>query len=592
MIKLDKQLFFIQLLTIIPLSLFLLIYTQYYIISVIPILFIVYNIYRALQKLSLSQYPSLLMILIISFLVYAFYELGSKETPQTFEQFDTHNSHASFNLGKVTQIDKVCFYTGIDNNSKFTLNYLDDTKPSHFKPLFHYNKNFPFSFKWQCKDVDIHTSKINLEIIDGSLMMGEIRFLYNDLIHDDLVIDIQTDNTHLNDELNAIVDTSYFEGMFFDEIYHARTAYEMIHGLPLYDAAHPNLGKLLITPGIKAFGMTPFGWRVMNVLFGALFIIVFYYFALQLFKNELSAFSSALLITYSFMHFTQARIGLIDTFGVFFVFVSCYFLYRFIIKQQLTPLIISGVFFGLAAATKWSAVFASMGFLLISLYMLATKYPLTPRFSGYKLLIYGGLSYAVLAFSVYLLSFYNLYLETGSLKAIYWHQLHIYNYHSMLQAIHAYSSDWWSWPLNMKPMAYYREVKDGLFSSITVFGNPAIFWMGIVAIFYLIYIVIRKATLEAVFILLLFLALYLPYMFIGRLMFIYHFYYALPFMILAIVYFWNDLIHYSAKFYWALYAYLIVVIALFLLFYPVLSGYKVPISYVTDYLVWFKGWRF
>ncbi len=583
MIKKEPLLLPMQSFALLPPILFLFIYTQNYWVSSLFIILLAYNFYRFFKKIPLIQYP-LLPLLVFSFLIYSFYGLGNKEAPQTFETLTSNNNHVSFKFNPSQKINQFCYYSGIDNNSKFNLRYFDGES---FKPLYTYDKNFPFSFSWRCKNINVNTSEIHLDLKDGSLMLGEIRFLLNDQ-----AIKMQTDKALLNDEVSLAIDTSYLGSMFFDEIYHSRTAYEMINNLPLYDTAHPNLGKLLITPGIRAFGMTPFGWRVMNVLFGALFIIVFYYFSQALFKSELFAFSGALLITYSFMHFTQARVGLIDTFGVFFVFISCYFLYRFIIKQQFSPLILSGLFFGLAAATKWSAVFASMGFLLISGYILISKYPLIPRFHGYKLVLYGGLSYGVLALSVYLLTFSNLYLETGSLKAIYWHQLHIYNYHSMLQSTHAYSSEWWSWPLNIKPMAYYRVVKEGLFSSITVFGNPAIFWTGIVAILYLIYVVIRKATLEAVFILSLFLALYLPYAFIGRLMFIYHFYYAMPFMILAILYFWNDLIHYSSKFYSLFYIYLIIVIALFLLFYPVLSGYKVPKPYVMDYLVWFKGWWF
>ena len=56
--------------------------------------------------------------------------------------------------------------------------------------------------------------------------------------------------------------------MYFDEIYHARTAYEFLHGLPTYENTHPPLGKILISVGIAIFGMNPFGWRIMGTLFG------------------------------------------------------------------------------------------------------------------------------------------------------------------------------------------------------------------------------------------------------------------------------------------------------------------------------------
>lgn len=135
-------------------------------------------------------------------------------------------------------------------------------------------------------------------------------------------------------------------------------------------------------------------------------------------------------------------------------------------------------------------------------------------------------------------------------------------------------------------MCYYRKIVGDRFTSITAFGNPAIFWIGTVGILYLIYSLIRYRKLEVIFILSAFLALYLPYIFVGRLMFIYHFYYAVPFMILSIVYLFKELINRDK----IIYIYLTIVISLFLAYYPVLSGYEVPKWYVDEYLVWFKGW--
>ena len=55
---------------------------------------------------------------------------------------------------------------------------------------------------------------------------------------------------------------------YFDEIYHARTAYEHIHGIRPYENTHPPLGKILIGIRIRLFGMTPFGWRFIGTLLG------------------------------------------------------------------------------------------------------------------------------------------------------------------------------------------------------------------------------------------------------------------------------------------------------------------------------------
>jgi dolichyl-phosphate-mannose--protein O-mannosyl transferase len=525
----------------------------------------------------------LLTLLIGSFLIYAFSGLGSRSAPQNYEVMH-YKAYpvATFDFAKPTQIDRLCYYIGIDKKVNFTFEYLEK---DNWKVYDIYDKDFPFSFRWQCINKDITTSKMRLRMTKNQMMLNEVRFMYkNRPLH------YETNKEKLNDEEDVKVNTTYYGGMFFDEIYHSRTAYEITRNIKVYENTHPYLGKLLIIPGIKLFGMTPFGWRFTNVLFGALLIFMAYYFALELFRKKLFAFSSALLMSYSFMHLTQSRVGLIDTFGVLFVFISYYFLYRFIVKQKLSLLLYSGLFFGLASAVKWSAVFAALGFVFIALYLLITRYPLKKRFSGYRLIVYGLLSYVVIAVSVYIVSFFDIYMQNGSFEQIIEYQINMFNYHSSLNSEHAYSSPWWSWPIDYRPMCYYRKIHDKIFSSITVFGNPAIFWVGIISILYMFYLSFKRKTLESSFIVLAFLGLYIPYIFIGRQMFIYHFYYAVPFMMLAIVYMLKDIIkHYPQynKFY---FLYLSVVVILFLSFYPVLSAYEVPKVYVDYVLKWFSGW--
>ena len=523
------------------------------------------------------------LVLLASFSTYALQHLGSTKTAQSYEVYNHIESTTSIEFKKKSNIDEICYYFAVDKNAKFSFSTLKDNQ---WKTFFSHNSDAPTSFQWICNDVNVTTKKIKLKLLEGKMMLSELRFRYQKQN-----IPFKSNTSYLNDETNIKVSKSYYNGMVFDEIYHSRTAYEIMRDIyPVYENTHPYLGKLLIIPGIKLFGMTPFGWRFTNVLFGALFILVAYYLSLLLFKKPLYAFVGAFLMTYSFMHLTMSRLGLIDTFGVLFVFTSYLFLFYFIKKQKLRWLLISGLFFGLAAAVKWAAVFASLGFLLIALYLLISRYPLAKRFAGYRLILYGLLSYGLLALLVYALTFYDIYLKTGSLQAIVDYQLNMYAYHSKLVATHPYSSPWWSWPFDVKPLCTYRNITGDRFSSVTIFGNPAIFWMGVVSISYLLYTFVRKRTLEGTFILFAFLGLYLPYIFIGRIMFIYHYYYAVPFLILSVVYMIRDFLNCYPKYSILLWIYLAVVAGLFLEFYPVLSGYEVPKNYVDNFLVWFPNW--
>jgi dolichyl-phosphate-mannose--protein O-mannosyl transferase len=538
------------------------------------------NIYRYNTQKRVIRFP-LWFILIISFLLYAFHHLGSREVPQTgitVKQNDT----LFFHFEKPIELDQICYYTGIDKTAWLTIY---GKQMGRWHKIEEIKENFPFSFRWKCIDTKTKVTDIRFNIVKSEMMLEEVTFFAKGKR-----IPFSTQVHALADEQFMKVDMTFFGGMFFDEIYHSRTAYEILHGINVYETTHPYLGKLLIIPGIELFGMTPYGWRFTNVVFAALFIWVMYYFASYLFRQKTYAVMAAFFLTYSFMHFTQARIGLIDTFGVFFVFTSYYFLYRFIQEQHLRLLLISGVFFGFASAVKWSAVFAALGFVMIAFYLLLSRYRLQKRFAGYRLLLYGLLSYGGVAGGIYLLSFFDIYLQTGSFAKIIDYQFNMYAYHSHLVSSHPYSSPWWSWPIDYKPMCYYRQIHDGRFSSITAFGNPALFWAGTASLVYLAYLNIKRCTVSSMFILLAFLGLYLPYIFIGRLMFIYHFYYAVPFMFLALVYSIRDLMHRSQRVRQYLWVYLSIVALLFLAYYPVLSGYEVPKAYVDYLLKWFPWW--
>ena len=591
-----KPLLLLQIFTLLPSVVFLVFYAQFtpFSLLIVALLFIFMflNIRHYVNKQKLSSVLILLSIL-GSFMLYGFSGLGSNTAPQTFETLYAQESVTHFELQTPSPIDKVCFYTGIDYNS-FSFEYYNAKR---WKNFYSYRRDYPYSFRWNCKKVRVKkTSQILLRpaehaqlqwSTDNDLMLGEIRFSYKGK-----PVPYRSSRTHFNDEPETSIDQSYYGGGVFDEIYFARTAYEILHHLPIYENTHPYLGKHLVGLGIQTFGMTPFGWRFTNILFATLLVFMLYLMGLRLFKTPFYALFASFLMTYSFMHLTQSRLALIDTFGVSFVFISYYFLYRFIEEQKLRKLLGSGLFFGLAVSIKWSAVFAVVGFVLIAAYLLLSRYPLRKTFAGYKLLLYGLLSYGVLAPTVYLLSFFDIFMHGGTLQSVIDYNTNMYQYHSTLVATHPYASPWWSWPLNLKPMAYYQAPAGDLVRSLNAFGNPAIFWLGMVAMLFVAVTFIRTRSLASAFILFAFVGLYLPYVFVGRLMFIYHFYYALPFVVLALVFMLQSM-HQKYKHTLALlFFYLGVVAGLFLLFYPVISGYAVSQSYIDSYLVWLPKWWF
>ena len=123
-------------------------------------------------------------------------------------------------------------------------------------------------------------------------------------------------------------------------------------------------------------------------------------------------------------------------------------------------------------------------------------------------------------------------------------------------------------------------------------GNPLVWWAGIPAFLYILYRVLNHRDRKAAFLLVGYFAQYLPWMFISRLTFLYHYFPGVVFVVLMIFYSLSCLREkLPAKVFRSILAiYLTGIIELFLLFYPVLSGQPIDGLFVKEHLRWFKDW--
>ena len=129
----------------------------------------------------------------------------------------------------------------------------------------------------------------------------------------------------------------------------------------------------------------------------------------------------------------------------------------------------------------------------------------------------------------------------------------MYRYHDQLAAAHAASSPWWAWPLNLKPVWFYQEgFADGLTGSIYDAGNLVIWWLGVPAMLFVAWQAYRRRSLALALIAIGFAAQWVPWARIDRAAFQYHYYTALPFVILALAYFAAELWHGPSRRTWML----------------------------------------
>lgn len=88
-----------------------------------------------------------------------------------------------------------------------------------------------------------HNKNITLTVVSGEAWINELAFFdtAGNLLH---VTVNDASAAALVDEQNCVPEyPSYMTGMYFDELYHARTAYEHLHNLSVYEVSHPPLGK-------------------------------------------------------------------------------------------------------------------------------------------------------------------------------------------------------------------------------------------------------------------------------------------------------------------------------------------------------------
>lgn len=211
-----------------------------------------------------------------------------------------------------------------------------------------------------------------------------------------------------------------------------------------------------------------------------------------------------------------------------------------------------------------------------------------------KLFIVCVISFIIIPVVIYILSyvlFPGLSYYDGTVKGIIDMNQMMYDYHSNLVATHPFSSVWYEWPIMANPVwLYVGTTLEGLKMTISDIGNPAIWWVGIIGELYLIISSIKKKDKNNIFILIFILSTFIPYIFIGRLMFMYHYFITLPFIMLGIVALikWitekikNDRVYYG---------YIILIIITFCVFYPIVSGIPISDSYV-DSLKWLSRWCF
>ena len=477
-------------------------------------------------------------------------------------------------------------------------------------------------FRWKSIGGGLKGSHITLSVTSDSVWFNEIAML--DADRNVIAAHAEGEAQALFDEADAVPENrTYMYGMYFDELYHARTAYEHLHGIKPYENSHPPLGKIFIMLGIAVFGMNAFGWRVVGALFGIGMVPIMYAFAKRLFKKSEYALLTAGLFAFDFMHYTQTRIATIDVYGVFFIILMYYYMYQYYcmnfysdgLKKTLKPLFLAGLFFGLGAASKWIDIYAGVGLAVLLFMSLIRRYKeymvlrnsedeavraaVAPFWKNtIKTLLWCCVFYIAIPVAIYLASYIPYVLSEShyDLEGIWGVQKFMLSYHGGLKATHPYQSPWWQWPLIIRPMWYYvtYDVSEGYVGTISAMGNPAVWWTCLVVSVVIIGRLIRgRMKTDKIWMVLLIglAAEYIPWVLVPRCTFIYHYFASVPFIILISVRALMQKEQLDGRYKCVKWIWLGAAMALFALFYPVITGVVCSRGYIKM-LEWLPSWTF
>lgn len=447
--------------------------------------------------------------------------------------------------------------------------------------------------------------------------------------------------------LGALTHFAYFghpNKTVFDEVHFGKFINGYLTGEYFFDI-HPPLGKLILSGAGYLSGFKPgfsfadigsvfpdkqyMALRFLPSLAGSFLPLVIYFVALNLGFSRRGSLLAGLFVAFENALVVQSRFILLDSFLLLFGFLSVLFYLKFRnstsnqqpkTNYQLPTTnyqFLAGFFAALAGLVKWTGFGFLFVILIFQIYDLFSAWNFRKALRGFLFLI---LIPAAVYLSVFALHFYLLpksgpgdsFMTSSFQKTLAGnrHQggeaarpigffskfvelnAQMYGSNKRITPHHPYGSKWYTWPFMVKSVYFWNDKSGNLIEDkIYLLGNPFIWWSSTVAILLMMLnfgrSLIQRTKLEFGQKLILsgFFANLLPFIGIGRVMFVYHYFTSLIFAILALAYFVD---RENKKGLNALF----VILSVVFFFYFVAFTYGLPMSVTEEkFLFWLPTWR-
>jgi dolichyl-phosphate-mannose-protein mannosyltransferase len=378
----------------------------------------------------------------------------------------------------------------------------------------------------------------------------------------------------------------YPNSIVFDEVTFGKFLNAYVKGEYYFDL-HPPLGKLLLAGIAKVGGINPnFNYDKIGTVYSD---------ATYIWLRSLTAFAGAMiapcvLILLRGMGFSMF-VGLVA--GVFVIFENSlvvisrtFVLDIFLLSFGFASLAAgawyirnrSNILWALAwllGASAFSIKWTGLSFLgILSIWELALIWKSRLRWHAYRPLVAGWLLATIFYFLIFVIhfagtprsgignDFMTADFQSGLVGSRYYNDANLktpsifgkfidlnkmmWTYQKTMKQSHPYASKWYTWPLLQRPIYFWGNTNGEIKERIYLMGNPCLWWASSLALLLLTLKLLtswwRKGHLaeyppREFNLLLLYFANFVPFMLIGRVMFIYHYLVALivGLMILALV---------------------------------------------------------
>jgi dolichyl-phosphate-mannose--protein O-mannosyl transferase len=427
---------------------------------------------------------------------------------------------------------------------------------------------------------------------------------------------------------------NYPQQAVFDEVYFPTFAQAYFTGAYYFDI-HPPLGKLLLSAAawvfgyhgggsFSAIGVDPgiswwqlCGFRILPMIAGVLIPLVVTRYTRSLGASQRASLLAGTLVALESGLLVQTRFAFLDGFLLLFGFASLwiYQVYRRFESRlesgtRRVPdsrLLVLSYFFGvLAFDIKWTGL-TFLGLIAVQEIVTHWRQPVRLLLSAIQ-----GFAIAALVYITPFIIHFALLPNPGPGDAF---MLQDFREHGIQRNIidlnqemlaannritdtHSYGSAWYSWPFMLRPVFYWSNGDDAHIQRIYYFGNPVVYVLVVFALVYLL-VHVRAAWMRQeekrtfLFLLLAFSVNLFPFLFIHRVMFLYHYLPALLFGIVAVSFAFDSISDvWSEKKTHSVWSGLIVATALvFAFFFPIIYGLPSLNPPALQWRQWLPTWK-